>query len=120
MTLQKNATTRARAIKDPDTRVWREEHGLSRHPEAVLFYSPNLAIFAKLKGVLHLHQLSYSGPLPNTILVAAEPTLLGLVVTQWQELLSVGECTQVRGSLLESCSPSAQELAFAPLHLEDL
>jgi EAL domain-containing protein (putative c-di-GMP-specific phosphodiesterase class I) len=117
--LQKSAT-RTRAMKEPDTRVWREQHGLSRSPEAVLFYSPNLAIFAKLKGVLHLHQLSYSAPLPNTTLVAGEMTLLSLAVTQWQELLTADECAQVRGSLLESCTPSAADLAFAPLHLEDL
>lgn len=107
-------------MKEPDTRVWRKERGLTQKPEAVLLYSPNAIIFAKLKGVLHLHQLRYSEPSPNTILVATETKLLGLAVAQWRESLSSTECTEVRGSVFESRMPSAEELARAPMHLEEL
>jgi EAL domain-containing protein (putative c-di-GMP-specific phosphodiesterase class I) len=107
-------------MKEPDTRVWRKERGLTQKPEAVLLYSPNSITFAKLKAVLHLNELSYSEPSSNAILVAAETNLLGLAVRQWRESLNSTECTDVRGTLFESRMPSAEELARAFLHLEEL
>jgi EAL domain-containing protein (putative c-di-GMP-specific phosphodiesterase class I) len=107
-------------MKEPDTRVWRKERGVTQKPEAVLFYSPNSITFSKLKGVLHLHQLRYSEPSPNAILVAAETKLLGLAVRQWRESLTSTESTDVRGTLFESRNPSAEELGRAFLHLEEL
>ncbi len=38
------------SMKEPNTRVWRHERGLSQKSEAALFYSPNPLVFAKLKG----------------------------------------------------------------------
>lgn len=107
-------------MRDPDTKVWRREHGLTQKPEAVLFYSTEPIVFSKLKGVLHLHQLSYSEPLLNTVLVAAETNLLTQVVRQWRETLSNNERAEVRGALFESRTPSPKEIARAPMHLEEL
>jgi EAL domain-containing protein (putative c-di-GMP-specific phosphodiesterase class I) len=107
-------------MTEADTRVWREERGITQSPQAVLFYSPNTTIFGKLQGVLHLHQLRYWEPSPNTIVVAADPQLLDLAVTQWRGLLNDAECNDVRGAVFESCVPSARELAWAPVHLEEL
>jgi EAL domain-containing protein (putative c-di-GMP-specific phosphodiesterase class I) len=107
-------------MKEPDTRVWRKERGLTQRPQAALLYSPNSIIFAKLKGVLHLHQLRYSEPSTNSILVAADSKLLGLAVAQWRESLSSTEYKEVRGSLFESQMPTEEELARAPMHLEEL
>jgi EAL domain-containing protein (putative c-di-GMP-specific phosphodiesterase class I) len=105
---------------EPDTRLWREEHGVARSAQAALFYTPQATIFGKLLGVLHLHQLRYSQPSPNTILVAANPQLLELAVTQLRGSLSDAECNDVRGALFDSCIPSPEELAWAPMHLEEL
>jgi EAL domain-containing protein (putative c-di-GMP-specific phosphodiesterase class I) len=107
-------------MKDQDTIIWRKERGYDQKPEAVLLYCPNSITSAKLKGIVHLHELSSSEPLANTILVAGETKILGLVVKQWRELLSNRECTDVRGALFESRKPSEQELARAFLNLEDL
>jgi len=107
-------------MKDLDTIVWRKERGYEQKPEAVLLYCPNWITSGKLKGILHLYELSPSEPLANTILVAGETKILGLVVRQWREVLSTVECTDVRGALFESRKPSAEELARAFLNLEDL
>jgi EAL domain-containing protein (putative c-di-GMP-specific phosphodiesterase class I) len=107
-------------MKEPDTRVWRVERGLSQNPQALLFYSPNPAILGTLRGILHLHQLKHSELSANTLFVAGETQLLDLAVTQWRESLSAAACTEVRGAVFESCVPSARDLAWAPLHLEDL
>src|ERR1700733_9459894 len=96
-------------VKDLDTIVWRKERGYTQKPEAVLLYCPNSITSAKLKGVLHLHELSSSEPLANTILVTGETKILGLVIRQWRELLSSVECTDVRGTLFESRRPSDQD-----------
>ncbi len=111
---------RISSVREPDTQGWRREHGLTQRPEAVLLYSPEPVVFSKLKGVLHLHQLGYSEPSPNTVLVAAETNVLAQAVRQWQESLSSMECSEVRGALFESRTPSAEELARAPMHLEEL
>jgi EAL domain-containing protein (putative c-di-GMP-specific phosphodiesterase class I) len=103
-----------------NTIVWRKERGYNQKPEAVLLYCPNSITSAKLKGVLHLHELTSSEPLANTILAAGETKLLSLVVGQWRELLTSVECTEVRGTLFESRRPSDQELARAFLNLEHL
>jgi EAL domain-containing protein (putative c-di-GMP-specific phosphodiesterase class I) len=108
------------SMNGPDTMIWRKEHGLTQKSEAVLLYSPSPAVFAKLKTVLHLYQLGYSEPTPNAILVAADATLLGLVVKQWRELLGSAEYTEVRGALFETRTPSAEELVRALMHLEEL
>lgn len=107
-------------MREPDTRVWRKEHGLGAKPEAILLYSSQPIILSKLKGVLHLHDLVYSEPLAHTVLVAAEASRLAQVVSQWRESLSNAECAEVRGALLESRNPSAEELARAPLYLDEL
>lgn len=107
-------------MKDPDTIVWRKERGLTQKPEGVLLYCPHPVTFGKLKAVLHLHQLSSSEPSPNAILVAGETKALVLAIRQWRESLSNTECTDVRGTLFESRVPSAEELARAFLHLEEL
>lgn len=107
-------------MKDPDTIIWRKERGLTQKPESVLFYSPNSIIFAKLKAVLHLNELIYSEPLSNAILAAGETKVLGLAIIQWQESLTSTECSDVRGTLFESRIPSAEEMARAVLHLEEL
>jgi EAL domain-containing protein (putative c-di-GMP-specific phosphodiesterase class I) len=103
-----------------NTIVWRKERGYTQKPEAVLLYCPNPITSAKLKGILHLHELTSSERLANTILVAGETKVLGIVVRQWRELLSAVECADFRGALFESRSPSDQEMARAFLNLEDL
>jgi hypothetical protein len=107
-------------MKEPDTRVWCKERGVIQRPEAVLLYSPNVVILSKLKGVLHLHQLRYSEPSPNAILICAETKLLGPAVTQWRESLSGTQYAEICGALFESRTPSVEELARAPMHLEEL
>jgi EAL domain-containing protein (putative c-di-GMP-specific phosphodiesterase class I) len=107
-------------MKDLDTIVWRKQRGYNQKPEAVLLYCPNTITSARLKGILHLYELSSSEPMANTILVAGETKILGLVFRQWREVLSSEECTDVRGALFESRTPSDQELARAFLNLEDL
>src|SRR5579864_2594706 len=107
-------------MKDPDTILWRKERGLTQKPEAVLLYCPNLITSGKLKAVLHLHELSFSEPLLNAILVAGDTKILGLVVRQWRESLSSTECNDIRGNLFETRMPSADDLARAFLNLKDL
>jgi len=92
-------------MKDPDTILWRKERGLTQKPEAVLLYCPNLITSGKLKAVLHLHELSFSEPLLNAILVAGDTKILGLVVRQWRESLSSTECNDIRGNLFETRMP---------------
>jgi EAL domain-containing protein (putative c-di-GMP-specific phosphodiesterase class I) len=103
-----------------DTRVWRKERGLRQKPEGILFYSPNPIVLAKLKGVLHFHGLVYLEPLPNTFFVAAETSVLGRVVEQLRDSLSASQYEEVRRVLSESRTPSAEELAYAPMYFEKL
>lgn len=117
--LRKNSR-RIKLVKDQDTIVWRKERGLHQKPEAILLYCPDSITFANLKVVLRLNGLSFSEPSPNAILLCGETKLLGLAVTQWRESLSGMECGDVRGALFESRMPSANELARAFLHLEEL
>jgi EAL domain-containing protein (putative c-di-GMP-specific phosphodiesterase class I) len=107
-------------MKDPDTKVWRKERGLTQKPEAVLLYCPSPVTFGKLKAVLHLHELSSTEPAPNATLVDGETKVLVLAIRQWRESLTDVECTDVRGTLFESRMPSVEELARAFLHLEEL
>jgi EAL domain-containing protein (putative c-di-GMP-specific phosphodiesterase class I) len=107
-------------MKDPDTKVWRKERGLTQKPEAVLLYCPSPITFGKLKAVLHLHELTSTEPSPNAILVDGETKVLVLAIRQWRESLTSVECTDVRGTLFETRMPSMEELARAYLHLEEL
>jgi len=111
---------RMKPMKDPDTRVWRQERGLTQKPEAVVLYCPSPITFGKLKAVLHLHELNSTDPLPKTVLVAGETKLLVLVIRQWRDSMSATECADVRGTLFESREPSDEDLARAFLHLEEL
>jgi EAL domain-containing protein (putative c-di-GMP-specific phosphodiesterase class I) len=103
-----------------DTILWRRERGLEQKPEAVLFYCTNPAALAKLKAVVHLHELAVWEPMPHGVLVGGETKILDLVVRQWRESLSSDECSDVRGSLFESRLPSRDNVARALLHLEEL
>jgi len=105
---------------EPDTRMWRKEHGIGAKPEAILLYSTAPVAIAKLKGVLHFYGLFCTEPLPNTALVAAEANQLTQVVSQWRDSLNPEEFAEVRGGLLESRTPSQEDLARAMLHLADL
>src|SRR5712675_3163443 len=82
-------TSKMGLMKDLDnTIVWRKERGYTQKPEAVLLYCPNSITSAKLKGILHLHELTSSEPYVNTMLVAGETKILGLIVRQWRDLLT--------------------------------
>lgn len=105
---------------EPDTRLWRKEHGVGAKPEAILLYSTAPVAIAKLKGVLHFYGLICTEPLPSTALVAAEANQLTQVINQWRDSLSPEEFAEVRGGLLESRSPSQDDLSRALLHLADL
>lgn len=105
---------------EPDTRLWRKEHGIGAKPEAILLYCTTPIAIAKLKGVLHFYGLFCTEPLPNTALVAAEANQLTQVINQWRDSLAPEEFAEVRGGLLESRTPSQDDLSRAMLHLADL
>ncbi len=69
---------------------------------------------------MHLHQLNYSEPSPNAVLVSANTSVLGSAIKQWRESLSGAEYADVQGTLFESRMPSPVELTRAPLRLEEL
>ena len=105
---------------EPDTRLWRKEHGVGAKPESILLYSTAPVALAKLKGVLHFYGLFCTEPLPHTALVAAEANQLTQVINQWRDSLSPEEFSEVRGGLLESRTPSQDDLSRSLLHLADL
>jgi EAL domain-containing protein (putative c-di-GMP-specific phosphodiesterase class I) len=102
------------------TRIWRKKYRVAPKPEAVLLCSTAPAVLAKLKGALHLHGLSYSDPAPNSVLIAGDHELLVQVLSQWRSVLSLADAGEVRGTMLESRTPSAQEVARASMRLLDV
>lgn len=107
-------------MKEPDTRLWRKEHGIGAKPEAILLYSTSPIAIAKLKGVVHFYGLASTEPLPHSVLVAAEANQLTQMISQWRDSLTPEEFTEVRGGLLESRTPSKEDLDRVVLHLADL
>ncbi len=105
---------------EPDTRLWRKEHGVGAKPEAILLYSTAPIAIAKLKGVLHFYGLFCTEPLAHTALVSAEANQLTQVINQWRDSLTPEEFAEVRGGLLESRAPSQDDLSRALLHLADI
>ncbi len=88
--------------------------------QSLLFYGVSPVAFSKLKGVLDFHQLSFTEPLRNTILVTRSADLLSAAVDQWNESLSTEDRAEVRAAMLDSASPTEAEIARAILSLEPL
>jgi EAL domain-containing protein (putative c-di-GMP-specific phosphodiesterase class I) len=107
-------------VKEPDTRLWRKEHGVGAKPEAILVYSTSPLALNKLRGVLHFYGLFCTEPLPRTALVAAEANQLTQVINQWRDTLTPEEFTEVRGGLLETRTPTPEDLSRTMLNLFDL
>lgn len=107
-------------MREPDTRLWRKEHGVGAKPEAILVYSTSPPALNKLRGVLHFYGLFCTEPLANTALVAAEANQLTQVINQWRDTLSPEEFKEVRGGLLETRTPTPDDLSRAMLNLFDL
>lgn len=103
-----------------DTLVWRQQHGVAPKAQAVLVFSTASSALAKLRSVLRAHDASYSEPGANSILVSAESALLTQAIQRWRDILSVEEIKDVRAALFESRTPSAEDLARAPLLLSEL
>lgn len=109
-----------RTVKEPDTRLWRKEHGVGAKPEAILLYSISPVALNKLRGVLAFHGMFSTEPLPNTALVAAEANQLTQMISQWRDTLSPEEFAEVRGGLLETRTPTPEDLSRVMLNLFDL
>jgi EAL domain-containing protein (putative c-di-GMP-specific phosphodiesterase class I) len=97
-----------------------QAHGVPANAQAILLYSLAPSAFHKLKAVLHLHQLSFSEPLPNTILLTTAADSVTQAVSQWREGLTAPELDEVRGALLETPKPSAEDIEHALLRLAEL
>jgi EAL domain-containing protein (putative c-di-GMP-specific phosphodiesterase class I) len=107
-------------MREPDTRLWRKEHGVGAKPEAILVYSTSPLALNKLRGVLHFYSLFSTEPLPHTALVSAEANQLTQVINQWRDTLTPEEFTEVRGGLLETRAPTPDDLNRVMLNLFDL
>ena len=97
-----------------------QPRSIAADAQAILLYSLAPSAFHKLKAVLHLHQLSFSEPLPNTVLVATDADIVSQAVGQWREGLTSAELAEVRGALLSTPRPSSEDLARAQPRLADL
>jgi EAL domain-containing protein (putative c-di-GMP-specific phosphodiesterase class I) len=102
------------------TNVWRRQHGVAPKAQAVLIFSTASTVFTKLRSVLQAHAVGYSEPGINSLLVSAESGLLTQAIQHWRKLLSVEEFRDVRAAIFESRTPSAEDIARAPLLLSDL
>lgn len=107
-------------MPEPKPSTWPGGEGAAKYPPAILLYGTSSIAFTKLKAALHLHELSYSQPMPNAVLVTADPDLLTQVLSQWREGLSKGDLTEVRGALMNTPAPSGDDLARALLRLADV
>src|ERR1700733_3168346 len=107
-------------MEQTETLVWRQQHGVAPKAQAVLVFSTDSSALAKLRSVVKTHDASYSEPGANSILVSAESALLTQAIQQWRDILSVEEIKDVRAALFESRTPSADDLARAPLLLSEL
>ena len=107
-------------MREPDTRMWRKEHGVGAKPEAILIYTTSPLALNKLRGVLHFYGLICTEPMPNMALVAAEANQLTQVINQWRDTLTPEEFPEVRGALLETRTPAPEDLSRAMLNFFDL
>jgi EAL domain-containing protein (putative c-di-GMP-specific phosphodiesterase class I) len=108
------------AIDKSETVKWRQDHGLAPKPQAVLIFSTASMVLTKLRSILRAHAVGYRESDINSILVSAEPGLLAYAIQRWREILSVEEMREVRAALFGSRTPSAEDLARAPLLFSDL
>jgi EAL domain-containing protein (putative c-di-GMP-specific phosphodiesterase class I) len=102
------------------TFTWRQQHGVAPKAQAVLIFSTASTALTKLRSILQNHSASYSEPGVNSILVSAESDLLTQVIQSWRAVLTAGELDDVRAALFVSRTPSAEDLARAPLLLSGL
>ncbi len=86
-------------------------------PHGVLLYSTSPVAFPRLKAVLDLHQIPSSEPLPYTLLMMKDPSLLSAALSQWRDALEDAELRHVRAALIATPQPTAEELAGAILQL---
>ncbi len=86
-------------------------------PRGVLLYCTSRLAFPRLKAVLDLHQITATEPLPNTQLLLKDPEVLSTALSQWRDGLEEADLRCIRGALLASPMPSAEELAAAILQL---
>jgi len=98
----------------------RSDRGVLRNPEAILLYSTAPLAFAKLKAVLHLHEIEWTEPMPYALVLGTGTDLLTQALSQWREQLTTADLTQIRGVLLPSRVPSDDEIAGGILNLTDL
>ena len=107
-------------MREPDTRMWRKEHGVGAKPEAILIYTTSPLALNKLRGVLHFYGLICTEPMPKMALVAAEANQLTQVINQWRDTLTPEEYPEVRGALLEARAPTPEDISRAMLNFFDL
>jgi EAL domain-containing protein (putative c-di-GMP-specific phosphodiesterase class I) len=107
-------------LEQSATLTWRQQHGVAPKAQAVLIFSTASTALTKLRSILQSHAASYSESGINSILVSAESDLLTQVIRRWREVLSADELDDVRAALFVSRTPSAEDLARAPLLLASL
>jgi len=93
---------------------------LAQEPHGVLLYSTSPLAFARLRAVQDLHGVTSIEPLPNTALLTAGGDLLAAVLGQWRDSIDGDSLPQVRGALLATARPTADDFAAAILHFTDL
>jgi EAL domain-containing protein (putative c-di-GMP-specific phosphodiesterase class I) len=99
---------------------WRQEHGVAPKAQAALIFSTAATALTKLRSILHTQAVGFSEPAVNSILISAESSSLTQAIQRWRDVLSIEELREVRAALFESRTPSAEDLARAPLLLSDL
>src|ERR1700683_2611657 len=96
---------------------WRQEHGVAPKAQAALIFSTAATALTKRRSIRHTQAVGYSEPAVNSILISAESSSLTQAIQRWRDVLSVEELHEVRAALFESRTPSAEDLARAPLLL---
>ncbi len=89
-------------------------------PQSVLVFSTVPAVQEKLRSIVQTHEVGSVELGLNTVLISAESNLLTQVMQQWRRLLTMAEVAEVRCAVFESRTPSAEDLARAPLLLAQL
>jgi len=104
-------------MMDPSAAQQASPERVIADPHGVLLYSTSPIAFPRLKAVLDLHQIQSSEPLPNTLLMIAEAGLLSAALSQWRDALEDVDLRRVRGALIASAAPPAEEVAGAILQM---
>src|ERR1700733_2222342 len=99
---------------------WRQEHGVAAKTEAALIFSTASTALTKLRTIMQAEGVSYSEHAQHSVLISAEASLLSQAIQRWRDILDDEEVLEIRATLFESKTPSAQDLARAPLRLTEL